>query len=145
MFSRTLHSRLLSMLLSAALTSLVLSTLFSTTLTRPVCAQDAAGHFHYAGPLSKFQVEGATPGAVAGGLPFTVTVADNGATITPSSFDLKGPQWNSAAKLTLDGLKYAGGKLTATARIQNGSGSVLEGVRLDITGATEEYKAKDAQ
>jgi hypothetical protein len=105
----------------------------------------AQGHFNFAGPLSQSLKEGATPGAVTGGLPFAVVLSAGGATIAPTQFDLSGPGWTGKAHLTLANPQFAGGHLTATVQLQNGSGSVLEGLRLDITGATEEYKAKDAQ
>lgn len=117
----------------------------------PVCRADGAGgpddqpHFHFAGPMSAFMAEGATPGAVTSGLPFTIELAEGGAKVTPASFDLKGPKWQGAATLALDGPKFADGHLTGTLRLRNGSGSVIEGVRLDVTGATEEYRAKDEQ
>jgi hypothetical protein len=114
-------------------------------LSLPCAAQDnARGHFHFAGPMSRFLPEGGTPAPVTSGLPFAVTLTDKGATIAPASFELQGKNWGGAAKLTFEGLKFDAGHLTGTVKIKNDSGSVLEGVRLDITGATEEYKAKDA-
>jgi hypothetical protein len=109
-------------------------------------AQDnAKGHYHFVGSMSASLAEGAVPGQVTSGIPFTTILSDKGASISPSTFELKGPKWTGTATLTLDGAKYADGHLTGTLKLSNGSGSVLEGVRLDIRGATEEYKAKDNQ
>jgi hypothetical protein len=112
----------------------------------PASGQDAAGkHYCYTGPLSAWMVEGASPGHCTGGLPFTIVLSNGGAAISPDSFKLTGSRWKSAATLSLTNLKFADGKLTGSAAIRNSSGSVLEGVRLDISGASEEYKAKDDQ
>ena len=103
------------------------------------------GHFHFAGPLSQFLAEGAAPGAVTGGLPFAVVLSEGGATIAPTTFTLQSEGWEGEATLTLENAQFANGRLTATVRLSNGTPSVLAGVRLDVTGATEEYKAKDDQ
>jgi len=105
----------------------------------------AQGHFHFAGPMSQFLAEGVTPGAVTSGLPFAVVLSDAGATIAPTTFTLQGEGWDGNATLTLTDAKFANGHLTATVHLTNGTRSALEGLRLDLTGATEEYKAKGAQ
>lgn len=105
----------------------------------------AQGHYHFAGPMSQFLVEGAAPGAVTGGLPFAVVLSDAGATIAPTTFTLTAEGWEGEAKLTLENAKFADGHLTATLRLSNDTRSALEGLRLDVTGATEEYQAKDEQ
>jgi len=102
------------------------------------------GHFAYEGPLTQFMPEGATPAPVTTGLPIVIVLTEKGATIAPSTFEIQGKGWKQAAHLSLDGAKFAGGHLTGTVKLKNDSGSALEGVRLDITGATEEYTAKDA-
>ena len=102
-------------------------------------------HFHFAGPMSQFLAEGCAPGAVTGGLPWAVVLTDAGATITPNpaTFTLTAPGWEGTATLTLADAKFAGGHLTATIKLSNMTSAPLEGLRLDLTGATEEYKAKD--
>ena len=102
-------------------------------------------HFHFAGPMAQFLAAGKAPGVVSGGLAFAVVLTDAGATITPNpaTFTLTAPGWDGTATLTLADAKFAAGHLTATVKLTNGTTSVLEGLRLDLTGATEEYKAKD--
>lgn len=112
-----------------------------------VCqAQNASkGHFHFAGPMSAYMLNGAAPGRVATGLHFTLVLTDRGATIAPNRFDLKGAKWTGSATLSFEGLKFENGELKGTVHLRNASGSVIEGVRLDITGATEEYKGLTSQ
>ena len=107
-------------------------------------AQDSGGHFYFAGPIGSFLAQGAKIAPVTSGLPFTIRLSSAGATIEPQSFDLSGKGWDGPAKLSFTSLKYAGGQLTGSAQIQNKTGSVIEGLRLDIVGANEEYKGKDA-
>jgi DNA-binding beta-propeller fold protein YncE len=102
-------------------------------------------NFHFAGPMTQFLAEGATPGAVTDGLPFAVVLSDAGATIAPTTFTLQGAGWDGQATLTLEDVKLANGHLTATVHLRNATDSALEGLRLDLTGASEEYKAKDDQ
>lgn len=100
-------------------------------------------HFSFSGPMSSFMPEGATPGAVTSGLPFAIVLTDNGASISPAEVELRGTGWKGPITLRLAAPKFAGGRLSGTVQLQNGSGSTIEGVRLDILGASEEYKAKD--
>ncbi|HEY3397736.1 MAG TPA: hypothetical protein VGM19_08795 [Armatimonadota bacterium] len=121
-------------------------TLVTTVLLLTLCvAGFAQGHFHFAGPMSQFLPEGGVPGTVTGGLPFAVVLTDAGATLAPTSFDFQPEGWEGKATLTLADVKFADGRLTATVRLSNDTKAPLEGLRLDITGATEEYKAKDDQ
>jgi len=112
----------------------------------PALAQDEAkAHFAYIGPLSSLMPEGKTPGSVSAGLPFTIVLKDGGRTVAGGSYDLKIPGADMPLKLTLANLKCDGGHVTAQAKVENGTGSAVEGVRLDISGAIETYKAKDDQ
>ncbi|HWA82962.1 MAG TPA: hypothetical protein VG820_06000, partial [Fimbriimonadaceae bacterium] len=96
--------------------------------------------FSFSGPMASLLVEGKKPGMPTTGIPFAIVLADSGAKIEPSEFDLKTPGSDKTIKLTLAGAKFAGGHLTATAKVQDGQETAIEGVRLDVTGATESYK-----
>ncbi|MBZ5524055.1 MAG: hypothetical protein LAP21_17610 [Acidobacteriia bacterium] len=104
---------------------------------------DASGHFRFSGPLSQLMAEGSKAAPVANGLPFSILITEGGAKVTLVSGNLKIPGATGPLTLTLDGLKYAGGNVMGSARLANATGSPVEGTRLDISGATEEYKAKD--
>jgi sugar lactone lactonase YvrE len=105
----------------------------------------AKDHFHFAGPMSAYMLAGTAPGRVASGLQFTLVLRDKGGTIAPDHFELKGGKWTGDVILSFGGLKYEDGKLKGSAHLRNVSGSVIEGVRLDIVGATEEYKGLTSQ
>ena len=112
-------------------------------LALPAAAQK--GHFTFTGPMSGVLAEGVSPGKVTGGLPFSISLSAAAATVQPTTLEVKGAGWSAPAVLSFDNSKYTGGVLTADLHLKNGSGAVLEGLRLDITGATEEYRDKDAQ
>lgn len=105
-------------------------------------AQDARSHFHLAGPMESVLRPGVQPAPVTSGLPFAVVLTNAGASSFPSSFQLQGKGWTGSADLRLEGLRFADGQLTGKAVLRNNSGRVLEGLRLDVRGAVEEYQAK---
>ncbi len=107
--------------------------------------EEAKANFAYVGPLRALLAEGKTPAVVTIGLPFHITLTETGKTISAGSFDLSVPGAEKPLHLDLDGLKFEGGHLTAKAKVVNGTGAAVEGVRLDVIGATETYKAKDDQ
>ncbi len=105
-----------------------------------------AGHFGFVGPISRFAPEGGkAPAPVTSGLPFAIKIADNGSSVTPGKLDLVIPGVQDPLSMTLTGLKYDGGHLTGSLKLTNATGAVVEGLRLDVTGATETYPAKDDQ
>jgi hypothetical protein len=107
--------------------------------------EEAKAHFAYVGPLAQFLPAGKSAGLVTSGLPFSIVLTDGGKSIGSGPYELKIPGVDKPLKLTLNGLKFEGGRVTAQAKVENGTGAAVEGVRLDITGATETYKAKDDQ
>src|SRR5436189_4269648 len=107
--------------------------------------EKTGGHFYYSGPLNQLTAENVKVASVSSGLPFAISITDNGAKISPTQFDLKLPGANSPIKLSFEGLKFQGGHMTGTAKLLNSSGSVIEGVRLDVLNAAEEFQSKDAQ
>src|SRR5947209_8073626 len=96
------------------------------------------GHYFFSGPLTNFMVEGSTAGASTSGLPFTVVLSDGGSKVA-GDFDLKGPGWDNPIHAHLANAKFEGGHLKGSFQFKNESGKVLEGLRLDCTGATEDY------
>lgn len=107
-------------------------------------AQDP-GHFHQAGPLAGLVAKGTRIAPVAAGLAFDIPLSDKGSVPSSLHFELRPAGAPGVLRLDLEGLAFAGGRLRGTARLSNASGAVLEGLRLDATGATEEYRAKDEQ
>lgn len=114
-------------------------------LLTSLVSQPTDDPFAYNGPFATLCADGARPAPVTGRLSFSIAIAPDGSVGSSQKVALKGASWASAASLDLSSLAYAGGKLSGSAAIANGSGSVLEGLRLDVTGATETYKGKDAQ
>ncbi|MDQ6787984.1 MAG: hypothetical protein M3033_14355 [Acidobacteriota bacterium] len=109
-------------------------------------AQEAAGgHFLFSGSLNQLTAEGVKVAPVSSGLPFSMVLTEAGARIAPAQFDLKIPGASDSLKLSFENLKFAGGHLTAMAKITNSRGAVLEGVRLDVVSAKEEFQTKDAK
>lgn len=109
-------------------------------------AQDmASGHFFFSGSLNQLTADGVKIASVNSGLPFSIVVTENGAKISPAQLDLKIPNTNNSLKLNFENLKFANGHLTGAAKIVNSSGAVLEGLRLDVVSATEEFQTKDAK
>ncbi|MDE3245865.1 MAG: hypothetical protein KGN80_07225, partial [Acidobacteriota bacterium] len=106
-------------------------------------AQDGGGHFRFSGPLSQFMAPGSIPAPVSAGLPFDIPLGRNGSVPETLSVKLRLPGASGPLSLELSGLNYAAGRLSGTVRLQNTSGAVVEGIRLDVTGATEELTAKD--
>ncbi|CAN5392759.1 hypothetical protein BH11ARM1_BH11ARM1_07790 [soil metagenome] len=100
-------------------------------------------HYVFTGPISKFAIEGSTPGLPTSGLGFSVVVSDGGKTVAPTDFDLKSPDWNSPIHVHLTNPSIQGGRLKATLEMENSSGLVLEGIRFDCDGAIESFDSKD--
>jgi sugar lactone lactonase YvrE len=98
--------------------------------------------FHYSGPMSKLLTAGAKVAPVTTGIPFEVVIQKDGS-VGPASFKLSGQGWKGSANLQLQNLKYADGTLSAGANLENAAGTSLQGLRLDVVGATETYKGKD--
>lgn len=102
-------------------------------------AQDES-HFAFVGPFSKFMVEGKTPAPVSSGLPFSIVLSEGGKTVVGGPYELKIGGSSKPLTLTLEGLRFENGHITAKAKLVNKSGAAVEGVRLDIVGASETYK-----
>lgn len=111
-------------------------------LPHAAARDDLPTHFAFSGPL-KDLAAGASVSPVRSGVQFSVTLADGGKSISTGAFDLKVSGSDKPLKLALDGLKYDNGRLSADAKVTNTTGSAVEGVRVDLTGAVETYKAKD--
>ena len=124
------------------LSSLLTLSLVAATLTS---AQDKdKGHFYFCGPFNTLVAEGSKPpAAVNKGLAFSVTIAEGGKTDSTGKIDLSIPGASGPLALSLGDLKFQGGKLTARASIKNTCGTSAQGIRLDIIGAIETYKAPD--
>ena len=130
-------------MLRFAIFSLLTLSLLTTNLT---AAQDKdKGHFYFCGPLNSLMAEGSKPPAsVTKGLAFSVTITDGGKTISAGKIDLSIPNASGPLALSLEELKFQGGKLTARAVIKNNCGTSAQGLRLDVIGAIETYKAAEA-
>jgi len=100
--------------------------------------------FSYSGPMTKLMADGATVAPVSGGLPFAITVSKDGSVPTQLKFEVGRSSWKAKAAVTFEGLTYTAGTLKGTVKVTNASGLVLEGLRLDIAGATEHYREKGA-
>lgn len=92
--------------------------------------------------LSTLQAEDAQKAPAATGLPFSVVLADKGTTAFPTSFELQEKGWTGSVELRFEDLRYADGELTGKAVLRNGSGKALEGLQLEIVGATEEFQTR---
>lgn len=101
--------------------------------------------FRFSGPLPGLLAPGVSAAPNGSGLPFEIKISGGGKTITGTSFDLAVPGAGKPFRLALTGAAWSGGKLTATATVTNGTGAALEGLRLDLVGASETYTAKDAE
>ena len=120
--------------------------LFAFVLIACAYAQDSpGGHFYFSGPLNQLVNSGTKVAPVASGLPFSIVLTDSGVRISPADFDLKPAGGDLPIKLRFENLKFSGGRLTGTAKITNSSGSIIEGVRLDLVSTTEEFQTKDAK
>src|SRR4051812_16487659 len=75
-----------------------------------------AGHFYFAGPLDRLTADGVKVAPVGAGLPFSLVISEAGAKVGPSQFDLKMPGASAPLRLTFEGLKFAAGRLTGSAR-----------------------------
>ncbi|MCW5943697.1 MAG: hypothetical protein KIS66_15810 [Fimbriimonadaceae bacterium] len=122
-----------------------MTAVFLACLLLSVTAQPTDDPFAYSGPFSSLCADGVQPAPVTSGIPFSIAIAPDGSVTPAQKFELRRPAWSGAGSLDLAGVAFAGGKLSGSATVVNGSGSVLEGLRLDITGASESYKAKDDQ
>ena len=91
--------------------------------------------------LSTLQAEEAQK-APAAGLPFSVVLTDEGATAFPTSFELRDKEWTGSVELRFEDLRFADGELTGKAVLRNGSGKALEGLQLEVVGATEEFQTQ---
>jgi hypothetical protein len=98
--------------------------------------------FHYAGPMSRLLAPGAKLAPVTQGLSFEIVVTKAGG-VGPDVFKLSGQRWRGSANLTFSGLKYEGGTLHGQVSFANSAGTSLQGLRLDIIGASELYRSKD--
>lgn len=101
------------------------------------------GHFHFAGPLKRFLIEGAAPGVSASGIRFSILISEEGKNLAPTTFELRNNGWEGKIAVSFDGASYSGGQFKASVSLQNESGTVILGVRLDMKEAVEEYETKD--
>ena len=99
-----------------------------------------AGHYAFSGPLSSFMVEGGIAGSSTTGIPFTVALTDSGNKIAPADFELKGSGWANPIHVHIEDAKFSAGHLTGKVAFKNESGKVLEGLRLDLAGAKDNYE-----
>lgn len=124
---------------------IAIAVLLPLTSTSACQADDEKTNFATVGAMKAFLPEGKTPGKVAGGLPFSIVLTDSGKTISGGTFSLKLPGTEKSIQITFLGLTYANGHLNGQVQVKDTAGSSIEGLRLDVEGATETYKAKDAQ
>src|SRR5437764_1513235 len=110
------------------------------SLVLPLIVAADAGHFAFSGPLSSFMVEGGIAGSSTSGIPFTVALTDGGNKIAPSDSELKGTGWDNPIHVHLEDAKFSAGHLTGKIAFKNESGKVLEGLRLDLAGAKDNYE-----
>jgi hypothetical protein len=97
-----------------------------------------AGHYYFSGPLTSFMVEGSSMGTSTTGIPFTVSITDSGSKVAGET-TVQASQWGSPIHVHLNDAKFEGGHLRGKLAFKNESGKVLEGLRLDLTGASERY------
>lgn len=92
--------------------------------------------------LSTLQAEEAKKAPAAAGLPFSLVLTDKGATAFPTSLELQEKEWTGSVELRFEDLRFADGELTGKAVLRNGSGKALEGLQLEVVGATEEFQTR---
>ncbi|HZH97922.1 MAG TPA: hypothetical protein VEX38_03045 [Fimbriimonadaceae bacterium] len=119
----------------------MLNTLIALSLLLP--AQGDAGPFHFSGPAAQYLAPGAAVAPVTKGLPFSIVLSEQGAKVGSSEFVLKGTDWKGSADLKLTDLKFTDGTLRGVASLANKAGQSLQGLRLDMVSAIEEYRGKD--
>ncbi len=112
---------------------------------RPTEARAENAPFAFSGPLSSLLPAGREVAPHAAGIPFAIEISAGGQRIEAGPFALLVPGATKPFRLTLTGAAFSDGKLTAKATLTNASGAALEGLRLDLTQATETFNAKDAQ
>lgn len=117
---------------------------FTTLGLLATAARSQGVPFHVSGPLASLLAPGASPAAHSAGLPFQIRLSAGGRQIEGGPFSLTVPDAPTPFRLTLEGASFAAGALSAKATIANGSGSPLEGLRLDLVRATETFTRKDA-
>ncbi|MBI2301345.1 MAG: hypothetical protein HYU66_20750 [Armatimonadetes bacterium] len=105
--------------------------------------QSPPGHYHLAGSLRTLLAPGASAGEATGGVAFAVTLTDGGSAVSDDAAALASPAFPQPLHVRLDSLAYGAGHLTGRARFSNDSGAILEGLRLDLDSAQEEYRDKD--
>ena len=109
----------------------------------PRADQDQSPIFGFYGPMKDILVDGKTAARVSQGIPFDVVVGDGGKSIAGTSFQMKISGTTKAFELDLLGLTYADRHLKGSAEVKNLTDESIQGVRLDIVGATETYRTKD--
>jgi hypothetical protein len=119
--------------------------LFSSALMQASKADDTtSGHYSFVGPLSSFMPSDALPGAVTTGLPFSIVLSPDGKMTSDGTVQFKIAGTKGTVVLHISEIAYSGGSLTGKAKLENTSGTVIEGLRLDFTDASDSYKAKSA-
>lgn len=103
-----------------------------------------SGGFSYIGPMSQLLAGGAGPAPVSGGLPFRITIDKGGSVQANQAFAVSRPDWKGGPEIVFTGLAYASGTLKGDVSIRNAGAFVVEGLRLDVSGATETSIARDA-
>jgi hypothetical protein len=117
----------------------LLSVLLQLLLLAGTGAAAAEAPFRFSGPLPSLLPAGAKPAPVKSGLEFEIRLAEQGKRIEGTAFDLRPPGTQKSFRLELAGAAFAGGRLAAKARLTNGSGAPLEGLRLDLMAVNESY------
>ena len=113
--------------------------------TTALLLRQEAASFSTVGPMSSLMPEGKAAASVSGGLSFAVTLSDGGKTISSGAFDLKVRGTDGTIHVSLDSLALSGGVLSGKASVSDVGRTPLEGLRVDLAGVVESYKAKDAQ
>lgn len=103
--------------------------------------QDA---FNYIGPMSQLLAEGASHAPASGGLPFRITIQQDGSVQADQTFGISKPDWKGGPEIVFTNLRFTSGTLQGEVRLRNASSLVFEGLRLDVSGASEAFRTKDA-
>jgi sugar lactone lactonase YvrE len=102
--------------------------------------------FHVSGPLKAWLADGQSIGRPSKGLTFSLQLSAPDWKAAGTTFRLDSPMLGGTGlQVVLETMKVEGGRLAATVKLRNSSTRVVEGLRLDLTSAEEEYLAKDEQ
>lgn len=118
------------------------SSILSAEPTDPTGAQPQ-DPFAYNGPMSQLLAGGASHAPVSGGLPFRITIQKDGSVQTDHTLGVSKPDWKGGPEIVFTNLRFTSATLQGEVKLHNACSLALEGLRLDVSGASESYRTKD--